>query len=327
MFGLMFYALGENMISVEKNTSIEQIDSGWLPEDGKARFFIKADSSFQIFAEAYAVAMLREIKESGVCVEVVITNSVAIDKILNDDFDGIEHPMLSTFGLQLLFVSDEVFINDNERSDVRSVLAKNIWGYLINNKMVLGEGRKVNYISNHMHPVPTIFGGERRVKRFADYQKFKSDFSRRVSDAWSGGESISEYDLNRVSGVAFHAAENAYDHGRSDSGKSIRGYYGISLENYFFEGRESVSDRGDLTDLVRNYLADAFDNFNLGLDGKMRVQILSVFDIGNGIQKTLTKYECENEIELVKKSFDDLVTSKVDESADEQPGFGLGDIL
>ena len=97
MFGLMFYALGENMISVEKNTSIEQIDSGWLPEDGKARFFIKADSSFQIFAEAYAVAMLREIKESGVCVEVVITNSVAIDKILNDDFDGIEHPMLSTF--------------------------------------------------------------------------------------------------------------------------------------------------------------------------------------------------------------------------------------
>jgi hypothetical protein len=54
MFGLMFYALGENMISVEKNTSIEQIDSGWLPEDGKARFFIKADSSFQIFAEAYA---------------------------------------------------------------------------------------------------------------------------------------------------------------------------------------------------------------------------------------------------------------------------------
>ena len=82
-----------------------------------------------------------------------------------------------------------------------------------------------------------------------------------------------------------------------------------------------------MTDLVRNYLADAFDNFNLGLDGKMRVQILSVFDIGNGIQKTLTKYEWENEIELVKKSFDDLVTSKVDESANEQPGFGLGDIV
>ncbi len=58
----------------------------------------------------------------------------------------------------------------------------------------------------------------------------------------------------------------------------------------------------------------------------MKVQILTISDIGNGIQNTLSVSGKNRATEIIRAAFDDLVTSKLQTDDDERPGFGLGDI-
>lgn len=315
------------MIVINKNTTIGDIEKNWISRNNEINFLLKADSSFQIFAEAYAIPVLRELKESGALIKVTIPDSNFINQLIRGKVESTEHPVFSIFGLQLIYTSSMICLQSNEQENIRKVLADSIWRHLVDAQLTIGGGRKVQYISNHTYPVPTVFGGERKVNRYADYQKFKADISRRIMDVWKDGDGISEYHLNIITGIAFHSAENAYDHARSNGGKKIRGYYGLTIEKLVFESKDKVEERDVLPSLLKNYLKENFNIINLGRDGNMRVQILSVSDIGYGIQNTLTLNEPLSPIDTIKRSFVDLVTSKPQNPENEQPGFGLGDIV
>lgn len=315
------------MIVINKNTKIDDIEKNWISRNNEIDFLLKADSSFQIFAEAYAIPVLRELKESGALIKVTIPDSNFINQLISGKVESTDHPVFSIFGLQLIYTSSMICLQSNELEDVRQVLANTIWRFALDAQLIIGGGSRVQYISNHTHPVPMAFNGERKIKRYADYQKFKADISRKILDVWNDGDAISRNHLDMITGVAFHSAENAYDHARSYNGKKICGYYGITIEKLTFESKEKIKERAALPELLKDYLHGNFSTLNLGRDKVMRVQVLSVMDIGHGIQNTLKLNDSQTAVEIINRSFDDLVTSKSNIPEDEQPGFGLGDLV
>lgn len=318
------------MIPIKANTKVIDIDDKWVPNsNNEIEFSITSKSSFQAITEGYAIAYLNDLKNKKTIISTRLTQSKNINNFLSGSTETLEHPLKSIFGLQLLFVSDNFYFNDSDKQDIRQQLAFKIWKLIIKEQGTIQIGQQRQFISSYTNPVPKSFGGERKAGRYADYQKFRSEITRCLKAMWSQDDELTDYQYDKLSGIAFHAAENSFDHARSYRNTKIKGFWGVSFLKLIFQSKTEIKNRKDVPSIIQEYLEGNYDQMNLGAGSSLRAQIITIKDIGPGIHNTLSSKTEDDDISLIMNSFNDLVTSKSKEAleVDEQPGFGLGDLV
>jgi len=318
------------MIRIRKNTSREDIDKHWIfSKEYPTEIHFSNNSSFQELTESYASSYLSKFGRGEYKIDIIVSRSSTITNYLSGVEDDLDHPLMSIFGLQLLHISTTVSFEGDKTTNIRQELTAKIWQSLIDSGGLIGKPRKTYYISNHVKPVPDIFGGEKSPRKYAKYQLFYSNFSSVLDELTAGTSGIEQTNKQKLIGAAFHAAENSSDHARFKEEEKIKGFWGIALSRLHFENKQAISDRGNLPRVMCNYLKSNFALLNKGNNSGISCFLITVSDNGLGIQKSLErKYKLEP-IELIHKAFEDLVTSKTEEDFDpsERTGFGLGDLV
>lgn len=318
------------MIKINKNTSREDIDNSWiLSEDYLNEIYISNNSSFQEFTETYATSYLSQFDKDRYKVNVIIPQTTNLKNFLSGEDIELDNLLMSIFGLQLLHNSSNVFIEENKHSDVRQQLTMKIWRTLLSTGGLIGSAKKSYYISNHVKPVPDALGGERKPLKYAKYQLFYSKLSSTLDELTSGSVGIEKNNKQKLIGATFHAAENGSDHARYHNGIKVKGFWGITISRIRIENEKILSERSDLPEVLSHYLKSNFSEFNTGSGTGLNCFVITISDIGGGIQNSLARKYKLNSEDLVNKAFEDLVTSKneLDIDPQERTGFGLGDLV
>lgn len=318
------------MIKINRNTTREDIDNDWVfSEEHPNEFYISNSSSFQVFVESYATSYIAKFDKDKYKINVIIHHTENLKEFMNGSDVALNHPIMSIFGLQLLHKSSRVYIEQDRHTDIRQQFSMKIWSYLLRTGGLVDSAKQFYYLSNHVKPVPDIFGGERNPQKYAKYQLFKSEISSTLDKLTSGSVGIEKNNKQKLIGAAFHAAENSSDHARYNNGMKIKGFWGILISRIRIENQQSISNRRDLPEVLSNYLKSNFNLFNTGGGTGLNCFVITISDIGVGIHNSLAEKYKLSPLELINKAFEDLVTSKnvLDTDPSERTGFGLGDLV
>ena len=308
-------------IRIEENSGFEDVCAWATNGVKKITFELLKKSSFQIFVEGVAVGLLRELVCKGV--------SINIKFYKNPDLVGLNmaqlHPILmSIFGLELLRVTEKIYNQDGVEWDVRRQLGERIWRSVLENRGVLGDGRRAYIISRHDYAVPKCIRQSEYSVEFPRYDYFKSSFSRLLVGLRGYSHKIGKHEAILIEWL-HHIAENALEHGSKTSEGEIEGFRGISIGKiHFSREHQHVNVRG-LPEFVRDYLDNILRSGRWPLK-RITLNYASVIDLGEGLHNTVSGMDSLSDCERLKYVFKDGVTRKTD-LMNEKSGYGLGQAL
>jgi hypothetical protein len=298
-----------HLIKIKRNTSILDLNQFWVPLEANddVVFEVSKSSSFELFAEGVALGFLKEMKNRGHRIEIKFhtsANRISIVKL--NILKSLEHPqfkdlielnipeiLCGIFGMQLLFQASmmlDVLLDEENGAhevDGRNIIGSSIWSVIQKNRGQLGDGKRQYLFSRHDYMVP-------KVLRETDHITFpKSEtFRRKVVSIIKklGNEKIEEQEKKElISSWLFHIAENAHEHGAVDvfeGDKVYEEYRGILLEKLAITNFDALKKRKDISENVRGYLFDLWDNHGLSKNSSMT--IATVMDGGVGIQNSIS---------------------------------------
>lgn len=318
----------KKIIEIKKNTSLSDINEWGVVSNEGVIFNLLSKSSFQVLAEGAAIAKLRDMQLKEVTIEVNIAGLLVEEGYESTGFTSIPKLLWSIFGLELLYVSNKVSSNKfNHMSDLRNILGSYIWGKVQKDKGVIKSGRFVYFVSRNGYEIPVAL---RESASSSTYPSFPF-FRKKVSECLSGfrsSKSVSNSENNLFEWL-FHAAENVNDHAivkyidKIKTNIPIDGYRGILVEKIILANKDDIK-RNDFPEVVQNYIGQRIADGEI--DDSLIINIMTVMDVGPGIQNTLSSNEKNSDIELINYAFEDGVTSKKLNSR-EKAGYGLGEVI
>jgi|CXWL01.1.fsa_nt_gi hypothetical protein len=336
-----------HLIKIKPNTSISDINELWRPSAGqKVVFEISKSSSFGLFVEGVALGFLKELKKREHEIEIrfnrlskqVSVSDLVYLKSLNTPTlkhlvdANIPEILCGIFGMQLLFQAsrmDRVLRhedNDNSDFDARIFIGSCVWFVIQRNGGLLGDGKRQYLFSRHDYMVP-------RVLRESDHLTFPKaeTFRKKITSIIQalGSENVEQEEKKDLVGAwLYHIAENAHEHGAVDISNGdavLEEYRGILLEKLYFPNLESIQKRKDISDNIRNYLLDLWNNH--GLSGiSTTITIATVMDGGVGIQNSIPDIAGKaKSIDKLEQAFSRGVTRRSQKKI--KAGYGLDDAV
>ena len=311
-------------IRINEGTSVKQVIDWNSDKDDLITFEILHKSSFQVFAEGIALGVLRTLVHRGKRIKIELYKSLNIDKGVK--IEDIHPIFTSIFGLELLRVSSQTVFQATEVENFRSVIGELVWGRIIEQGGIIGDGKTTYLFSRHDYEIPKCLRHGERSDLFPRFDYFHSKFSSFLSKmhGQKKGNSPEERDLIEW---LHHIAENAFEHGRYSAIRRefTEGFRGILLGKSHFSRRNEVYVRKDYPAFVRNYMKSLVKNGRCP-PSNFAINYATVMDLGDGIQHTLRSDSEKTDFELLQYAFVDGVTRKQNFSK-EKAGFGLGQAM
>jgi hypothetical protein len=314
-------------IKIQDRTAFQAINL-WTPNRTSTVVFdVSNNSSFGIFAEGVALGKLRDLELDGFEVIINLQHSPLTCRTKGQETVGLEllPPVLSTlFGLELLHLSKSVEVDGDDLGiDLRSLIGTRVWREVQRNKGVINSGKCVYLVSRHMYPVPVALRQSPSSHDFPSFDSFQKNLTLHINSLRGMMES-SQTEQKLIEWV-FHCAENAHDHAEKYQGRPIEGYRGILLQKVKIELGEDVCQRGDLPELVKNFVSQRKEDGEIGKEAI--INIATVVDLGAGIHNTIPEDDNvrqQSGLERLQYAFKDGVTSK-NVNDHERAGYGLGE--
>lgn len=314
-----------SLITIKKNTTIEDIGKWHDVRDSVISFKINVNSSFQTFAEGVAIGMLKTFYTDEKEINIVITKNPVENESVN--LNNVQPLFKTLFGLELLRIATKVYGENKDLLKIGAILGNAIWKNILNSNGSLVDGKNVYLISRHGYNIPKCLRQQAFLDEFPRYDYFQSTFSKYIRGLRGYSKYLNQSE-NKLIEWLHHVWENSFEHGSKSfendlDGEFIDGFRGIILGKYYFGRENEFEERDDYPILIKNYIRNLIAE-NKCPTHDFTCSYASVIDLGDGIQNTIKNHNTSGEFEMFKHAFKDNVTRKTINERNEKSGFGLG---
>jgi hypothetical protein len=297
---------------ITRRTGLDQI-AAWAGPHLTLR--CSQQSSFELFAEAAAIAKIQELTVAGTELTLAYSTAFPPGPLADASLGILNQP----FGIAALQVAHS--LRDHTGSDARAGVLRQIWQELTTAQGFLGSGSSVFALARDPDvPVPQ-FLRERTEQMFPLRGTF-ARFLRRAAHALAGEDFAYGGAETELVTFLYESAQNSFDHAREDpEGNPIRGTRGLTIQKIVFNSRDEVEPR-QLTPLVTAYINRVWPSD----EPHLKIFALTTFDVGPGIQHTLPALNGESAQQRFTRAFAKGVSRKP-QSAGANRGYGLPVLL
>lgn len=312
----------EKEISIGQYTTVDDIRLHWANEQhAPVVFKLSSKSSFAFLAEGIATAKLYDFGRAGVEITVELSHDpMPAD---SEDMAGFEgHMLASIFGMELLYVSANVYIKEHPEINLRKQYGNRIWSAIRNNKGALGRGKTRYLISSHMYPIPEAIRESDDQTRFTSYEYFARKLREKIVSSLRY-ETLTNTESEVIKWL-YENVENSFDHASKYDRETVKGYRGLIVQKVSDLRLPRLDRRRDLPDIIREYVRNQIDR--VGYHAPV-LNVITVLDLGAGIHNTIPTTNCkESSEDKLHRALSDGTTRKKDTNK-ERTGYGLGDML
>jgi hypothetical protein len=272
-------------------------------------------SSFDVFAEAVAIAKLQELMAAGADLTLEYSTALPAGPLADASVGILNQP----FGIAALQVART--LRDHTGTDIRAGVLKQLWHELTTAQGFLGGGSRVFALARDPDvPVPQ-FLRERTEQMFPLRGTF-ARFLRRAAHALAGEDFAYGAAETELVTFLYESAQNSFEHAREDiTGNPIRGTRGLAIQKIVFNSRDEVQQRR-LAPLLAAYISRIWPSD----EPRLKLFALTTFDVGPGIQHTLPAIVGESPEQRFTRAFE-KGQSRKPPSAGANRGYGLPVLL
>lgn len=315
-----------NEIRLKKWIGLDEVLNWDYSETEEVKFIVIRESRFKLLAEGTFIAAIQALRRRTKKLSVHFTFEVT--PLLAKPTNTALPDFLNTLGgLALIQCAD--LITDSKGADITLELIDALWEkYLLPKEGVIGDGKKQSLVSRFPGaPVPKCLRQKIQVKIPArlQFEQFLRKLGKRLGAvaANSNASFLDSVTEDELSGFLFEAFRNVIEH---NTVGIVPGVWGIVVEKVLITIREEISERGQIPELLRDYLKHAIEK--KGSKRDTFVLAVTVADYGKGIQHTLPRKEGteEDSWECLMRAFQRGVSRKP-KSGSPDWGQGLPNIL